>query len=69
MLENFSENFRENWKNVNTKNLTKTGKRFGKFNKGRRGNFEEILKNFLNNFWNIPVEIFCNLRGYLEKRK
>ncbi len=54
MLKNFSENFPENWKIVDVKNLADTGKCFWKFNKMRRkGNFEEILKNFLNNIWNI----------------
>ncbi len=35
------------------KNFPGTGKCFGKFNKTTRsgvGNFEEVLKNFLNNF-------------------
>ncbi len=40
MLENFSEN----WKIVNIKNLAETGKCFGKFNKTRKEREREISK-------------------------
>ncbi len=59
ILENFSENFPQNLKIVNIRNLAETGKCFGKFNKTERGGkfrrilkklFKQYLKHFNRNF-------------------
>ncbi len=50
MSETYSENFRENCKNVNIKNLAKTGKYFGKFYKTGSGEGEKFRRNVIKLF-------------------